>query len=81
MAKARRVYDSVRRFFLRTQVVSEDKRLDGAWMRAFDMDIGEYYGLDKDRGWGAYCIEAGWVMGFVPLVFLFEDESSSFFYR
>ena len=81
IAKARSVYDSVRRFFLRTQIVSEDKRLDGAWMRAFDMDIGEYYGLDKDRGWGAYCIQSGWVMGFVPLVLLYEDEVSSFFYR
>ena len=79
--KARRVYGGVRRFLLGAQIVSADKRLDGAWMRAYDMDIGEYYGLDKDRGWGAYCIQTGWVMGFVPLVLLYENEPDSFFFR
>ena len=80
MEKARRVYGNVRRFLLAAQIKSDDPRFDGAWMRAFDMDIGEYYGLNKDKGWGAYCIESGWVMGFIPAVLLFEDDAGSFFY-
>lgn len=30
---------------------------------------------------GAYCIEAGWVTGFIPLVFLYEEGDDSFFFR
>ena len=81
MEKARRVYGNVRRFLLASQIKSDDPRFEGAWMRAFDMDIGEYYGLNKDKGWGAYCIESGWVMGFIPAVLLFEDDAGSFFIR
>jgi len=29
--------------------------------------LGEWYGLNKDMDWGAYCIMGGWVMGYVPL--------------
>ena len=50
-------------------------------MRAYDMDIDEYYGLDKDKGWGAYCIETGWMTGYIPLVFMYEDEHGSYFFR
>ena len=35
-------------------------------MRAFDTAAGEWYGLNKDMDWGAYCIMGGWVMGYVP---------------
>ena len=47
-------------------IVSGDPRLDGGWMRAFDTAAGEWYGLNKDMDWGAYCIMGGWVMGYVP---------------
>lgn len=57
-------------FLLDAQIVSSDKRLSGAWMRAFDMDNMEYYGCDKDFAWGPYCILTGWVTGAIPLVFL-----------
>ncbi len=81
MAKAMRLYSDVRRFLLNAQIESGDPRFDGAWMRAFDMDIGEYYGLNKDKGWGAYCIETGWVMGFIPVVLLYEGATDSFFVK
>ena len=77
----RKLYAALRAFLLKVQIASDDPRFDGAWMRAYDMDIGEYYGLDKDTGWGAYCIETGWVTGFIPLVFMYEDASESFFFR
>ena len=57
-------------FILKSQIVSDDKRLSGGWMRAFDMDNFEYYGCDKDFAWGPYCILTGWVTGAIPLVLL-----------
>ena len=80
-AAVRTLYAALRAFLLRVQIASDDPRFDGAWMRAYDMDIGEYYGLDKDKGWGAYCIETGWVTGFIPLVFMYEDADGSFFFN
>ena len=67
---ARELFDSLTEFLLDTQISSNDPRLDGAWMRAFDMDGYEYYGCDKDFAWGPYCILTGWVTGAIPLVFL-----------
>ena len=79
--KARRLYAGLRDFLMKTQISSADPKFDGAWMRAYDMDIDEYYGLDKDKGWGAYCIETGWMTGYIPLVFMYEDEPGSYFFR
>lgn len=56
-------------FLLNIQIVSNNKRLNGGWMRAYDVQIDEYYGCDKDYGWGAYCILTGWVTGAIPIVF------------
>ena len=75
-----KMYGKLRSFWLERQISSPDPRLDGGWMRAFDMDSGEYYGLNRDLDWGAYCIMAGWVMGFVPMVFLEERGGRSFFF-
>lgn len=69
-ALAEQMYGELEKFLLDTQIVSYDKRLSGAWMRAFDMDNMEYYGCDKDFAWGPYCILTGWVTGAIPLVFL-----------
>jgi len=79
MEKIRTLYGKLRDFWLRIQIVSSDPRLDGGWMRSFDMETGEYFGLNKDLDWGAYCIMAGWVMGFVPLVLLYEGRQESMF--
>ena len=81
MAKAKKLYDGLHAFLMKTQIASEDPLFDGAWMRAYDMDTDEYYGLDKDKGWGAYCIETGWMTGYIPIVFMYEDEPGSYFFR
>ena len=57
------LWRSVAAFLLSSQMHSEDKNLDGAWARAFDMDICETYGMPHDIGWGPYCIESGWTVG------------------
>ena len=67
---AKELFDSLTEFLLDTQISCSDRRFDGAWMRAFDMDNTEYYGCDKDFAWGPYCILTGWVTGAIPLVFL-----------
>lgn len=68
--KARRMLDSLVKFLLNIQIRHTSPRLDGGWMRAYDMDGGEYYGCDKDFAWGPYCILTGWVSGNIPLCFI-----------
>jgi hypothetical protein len=76
---AGRIYKDLTKFILGIQIDDADERLDGAWMRAFDMDSREYHGLNKDKDWGAYCIMAGWTTGFIPLALLSElGEQSPF---
>lgn len=66
-------------FLLKTQITEDDNRLFGGWMRAYDIEMGEYYGVNKDLGWGPYCIMGGWVMGFFPLLLLSENGSPSIY--
>ena len=79
--RVERMYRALRSFLLDIQIVSRDKRFDGAWMRAFDLDIDEYYGMDKDIDWGPYCIECGWVMSYLPLVLMDDDSPGSYFLK
>jgi hypothetical protein len=72
MAQARALHRNLLRFLVNAQIVSDDPRLDGGWMRAYDLAHREYYGLNKDKDWGPYCIMGGWVMGYIPLAFLHE---------
>jgi len=68
--KAKTMFEKLTKFLLDTQILSDNLKINGAWMRAFDMDNYEYYGCDKDFAWGPYCILTGWVTGTIPLVFL-----------
>ncbi|MBR4236694.1 MAG: hypothetical protein IKR85_11645 [Clostridia bacterium] len=66
-------------YIVRIQIGGSDTRFAGGWMRAFDMTLWEYYGMDIDKFWGAYCIMAGWTMGILPLALL-EELSGECFY-
>ncbi len=44
------------------QIRSEEPRLDGAWLRAFDYELWEYHGSNADIGWGPYAVETGWTI-------------------
>ena len=81
VAKAKTMADGLRKFFLDVQIASDDPRFDGGWMRAYDMDAGEYYGLNKDMDWGSYCIMGGWVMGFVPALLMNENDCESWYFN
>lgn len=49
-------------FCLKTQMFSEKEHLDGAWCRAFDMELKEAYAAPHDVGWAAYACETGWTV-------------------
>lgn len=79
MHLVRKMRGKMIRFLLDTQIDECDPRLKGGWMRAFDMEYGEYFGVNKDKDWGAYCIMAGWIMGFLPLLLLEEMGAPSIY--
>ncbi len=64
------MFRGIMSFLLNVQIVSDDKKISGGWMRAYDMDLDEYYGCNKDFAWGAYSILVGWMTGSIPIVFL-----------
>ncbi|RJE83970.1 hypothetical protein D3P07_24515 [Paenibacillus sp. 1011MAR3C5] len=56
----KKLHEDVAAFMRSIQICSADSRFDGGWMRAFDMNSGEYFGNNGDTGWGPYCMESGW---------------------
>ena len=61
-------------FLLSCQIYSENKYLDGAWTRAFDIDIWESHGVPHDIGWAPCCMETGWTMGEILIGFEFMEQ-------
>jgi hypothetical protein len=48
-------------FFCRAQIRAPNHpELDGAWFRAFDYRLWDYWASNADAGWGAWSIETGW---------------------
>ena len=61
--------DRLAQFLCRIQIRSEKRpELDGAWFRAFDFDRWDYWASNADLGWGAWCVETGWVQGWIVTV-------------
>jgi len=61
--------DRLAEFLCRIQVRStKHPYLDGAWMRAFDDQLWEYWGSSADLGWGAWCVESGWTNTWIASV-------------
>lgn len=56
-------WKDIARFFADAQIVSEDKKISGAWSRSLDLKRMEIYGMPHDVGWGPCCIESGWTVG------------------
>ncbi len=70
--KGLQIFNNLLDYIVKIQIVSDDKRFNGGWMRAYSMTQEEYYGLDADILWSSYCIMAGWTMGILPLTLLYE---------
>ncbi len=62
--------DKLADFLCRTQLRSErHPYLNGCWMRSFDYERWEYWGSSSDLGWGAWCVESGWMNTWIASVF------------
>ncbi len=60
-------WQDICRFFIKTQLVSEDIFVNGAWCRGIDLDRLEYFGIPHDVGWGPCCIETGWTVAEITM--------------
>ena len=75
-----RAADRLAQFLCRIQVRSTDQPyLDGAWMRAFDYQLWEYWGSSADLGWGAWSVESGWTNTWVASVLAMRHLGTSLF--
>lgn len=62
----RQAEDRLAEFLCRIQTRSEKRpELDGTWFRAFDFGRWDYWASNADLGWGAWCVETGWVQGWI----------------
>lgn len=57
------LWKDIVKFLSEIQIKSNDKKLDGAWMRGIDCKLREAYGMPHDVGWGPCAIESGWTVG------------------
>ncbi|MBO5454279.1 MAG: hypothetical protein J6A69_10030 [Clostridia bacterium] len=55
-------WESIAKFMSDTQIVSKDRKIDGAWSRCIDLKRMEVYGMPHDVGWGPHAIESGWTV-------------------
>ena len=66
-------------FCIASQMHADAPAQDGAWCRAFDLELGEACGCPHDAGWGPLCSESGWtdaeiLMGLMlPDIFAMKD--------
>lgn len=66
--------DRLAEFFIRIQVSSNNHpELDGAWYRAFDYELWDYWGSNADHGWGAWSVECGWTQGWIITVLALRE--------
>ena len=67
-------------FLIRTRIVSASHpQFNGAWMRAFDFKLWEYWGSSADRDWGAWCIESGWINAPAAIAFTLKNSGQGLF--
>ena len=65
-------------FLVRVQIRSEARpELDGGWYRGFDFQRWNYWGSDGDVGWGVWCVETGWTVGWIGSTFALRQMGTS----
>lgn len=60
-ASCRRMCEHLGDYLVRLQYADEDPRLDGCFMRGFDLEHWEYYGAPYDPAYGPYSAYTGWM--------------------
>ena len=73
----RDILESSLDYLVRIQMWDEDPRLDGCWLRSFDMEHWEYYGTRYDPNYGAYHAYSGWMNSVISqaLAYYLLDEN------
>lgn len=61
-------------FFIKTQIISDDPLLNGAWCRGIDLDRLEYCGIPHDVGWGPCSVETGWTVAEITIGMLIGKD-------
>jgi hypothetical protein len=70
--------DKLAQFLCRIQTSSDAlPELDGTWFRSFDFDRWEYWGSNGDSGWGAWCVETGWIQGSLLTTFALRQMDTN----
>ncbi len=76
--RLRQAEDRMAAFLCRIQTQSEiHPDLDGTWFRAFDFGRWDYWASNADLGWGAWCVETGWVQGWLVTTFALRQLQTS----
>lgn len=71
-----RAWEDICIFFIKTQIISNNPKTNGAWCRGIDLNRLEYYGIPHDVGWGPCCIETGWTVAEITLGMLLGKRIS-----
>ena len=56
------LWQGIADFFARSQIISDNKDINGIWPRSIDMDQFEVYGVPNDVGWAPWSVESGWTI-------------------
>ncbi|MGD1104697.1 MAG: hypothetical protein ABSA59_21850, partial [Terriglobia bacterium] len=65
-------------FLCRIQASSSvHPELDGAWFRAFDFKIWDYWASNSDWGWGVWSTETGWTQAWITSVLAMRHLKTS----
>lgn len=82
VTKDKRYMEAVKKlanFLIRIQVrSSKHKDLDGAWFRAFDYGLWDYWASNGDAGWGAWSTNTGWIQSWIISTEVLVKRNESF---
>jgi hypothetical protein len=73
--------DSLAEYLVRIQTSSDNPRLDGTWLRAFDFERWDYWASSGDLGWGAWCVELGWGQAWIATALALRQSGTSMWDR
>ncbi|WP_407267868.1 hypothetical protein [Radiobacillus sp. PE A8.2] len=76
------LWESIAKFFISAQIHSDNKQINGAWARAYDVERNEVFGSPADKGWGPWAIESGWTVAEVAsglYMGLLKDQLEKFY--
>lgn len=73
--------DRLAGYLVRIQTRSDNPRLDGTWLRAFDFRRWDYWSSSGDLGWGAWSIELGWGQSWIAAALALRQSDDAMWDR